>query len=91
MRKEVVVLEHHAHFEHQRAQLPVLLVDGPAVRAGGDERLAADTDFAAVHGFQIVHAAQQSGLARAAAADNRDDLAAGDAHGHALEDAGFAE
>ena len=65
MREEVIVLEHHAHLEHQRAQLSVLLVDGPAVRAGGNERLAADADFAAVHGFQVGEVREQGRILHA--------------------------
>ena len=87
MREEVVILKDHAHLEHQRAQLAVFFVYGHAVCAGMDERLAADADFAAVDGLKVVHAAQEGRLAGAASADDGHDLAAGNLHGYALEDA----
>ena len=85
MRKEVVILKDEPHLEAEPTQVFFRPIARRAVRAGGDHRLTVDADFAAVDGFKVVEAAQEGALARAAAADDGDDLALVHAHGHALQ------
>lgn len=89
--EEVVILEDEAHLEADAAQVALALVGRAAARVGVHHRLPADEDGAAVDGLQMVEAAKQRRFARAAAPDDRDDLAAGDAEGDAPQDAGFAK
>src|SRR5450830_97957 len=65
VREQVELLEHHADFLSQAAQ----------VGAGGVEVFAVDFDHTVVDRLQAIEGAQQGRLTRAAAADDRDDLA----------------
>lgn len=75
MREQVELLEDHADLLSQAAQ----------ISAGGVEVFAVDFDHAVVDRLQAVECAQQSRFARAAAADDRHDLAFLDAEVDAFE------
>ena len=70
MGEQVEVLEHIAHFQADGPLFPGRAVD-PVLH----QRLAVDLDGAAVHLLQVVEAAQQRALARAAFADDGDHFA----------------
>ncbi|MNJ68096.1 hypothetical protein D3C77_643150 [compost metagenome] len=81
MREQVELLKDHAHLEPQRAQ-PQLVV--AQLRVGHH-------DGAAVNLFQPIHTSQKRALARAALADDGDDLTGFDAQRHPLQDFVVAE
>jgi hypothetical protein len=78
MREQVEALEDEADLLPLLGELAVAEMDVLAVaRLALADQLAVDVDAAGARLLEIVDAAQQGGLARAARADDRDDLAAG--------------
>src|SRR5277367_3820696 len=82
MRKQRVVLEHHADLALDRAFDAVLA----AVLAGGDVELALDVDFAGVDRVQPHDAAEQRALATTAGADDEQPILPAHFEIEALED-----
>ena len=74
VRKQVERLIHHAHAHGELLQFSLGRVFFPAVFLAADP-LAIELDFARVHGFQVVQAAQKRALSRAGRPDDRHDFA----------------
>ena len=82
VRKQVELLEHHAHALAQDAEL---------LLARGGHVVALEDDAAGGRLFQQVHRAQQRALARAGRADEHQHVALAHAHADALEHVQLAE
>ena len=81
MRKQVVLLKHHADLQPEAAQVGMACVDA----------LAVDADRSRIDALQSVERAQQRALSGTAAADDRDDLARFDIQIDTLQDVRRAE
>ena len=75
VRPEIEALEHHAEPGADAIDLPVVRGLRAVARVGHADQLAADMDLAGIRGLEQVDAAQERALARARAADHRDDVA----------------
>ena len=90
MGKQVERLVHHAHAHGKLLELALRSILCPAVFFAADP-FPVELNFARIHGFQPVQAAQKCALTRAGRADDRHHLALFHAERHAPEHFGSAK